>query len=310
MSNPFAISGPASISFSGGRTSAYMLWRILDAHGGALPSDVIVTFANTGREREETLRFVYECGVRWSVEIVWLEWRKAAPGFERVGFNSASRNGEPFEALIRLKQRLPNWRERWCTGFLKVLTMHAYNQSLGREKGQFLEVIGLRHDEGARILTGRANASRDKRSVVYPLAAAGLRKTDVMTFWRAQPFNLALQPHEGNCDLCFLKGRALRQRIIRDTPEAAEWWRRMEAEQSGFFDRRDRVADLVEAVRSSPELLDIVAEIEERDAECGDLCGGDSLAELAAMQRIYEGLRASETDEQLDLLDWLNGVAV
>ena len=61
----FRIPGRALVSFSGGRTSAYMLWRILHAHGGALPPDFVVAFANTGREREETLRFVHECGARW-----------------------------------------------------------------------------------------------------------------------------------------------------------------------------------------------------------------------------------------------------
>ncbi len=62
MLDPFLISGPAVISFSGGRTSAYMLWRILRAHGGALPDDVVVCFANTGREMSATLDFVRECG--------------------------------------------------------------------------------------------------------------------------------------------------------------------------------------------------------------------------------------------------------
>lgn len=74
MSDPFRITGPAIISFSGGRTSGYMLWRILQAHGGTLPEDVIVTFANTGKEREETLRFVHDCGTHWNVPIVWLEY--------------------------------------------------------------------------------------------------------------------------------------------------------------------------------------------------------------------------------------------
>ena len=32
--NPYLIEGPAVISFSGGRTSGYMLKHILDAHGG------------------------------------------------------------------------------------------------------------------------------------------------------------------------------------------------------------------------------------------------------------------------------------
>jgi 3'-phosphoadenosine 5'-phosphosulfate sulfotransferase (PAPS reductase)/FAD synthetase len=64
-----SIDGPALISFSGGRTSGYMLWHILDAYDGKLPDDVHVCFANTGKEREETLRFVHECGSRWGVSL-------------------------------------------------------------------------------------------------------------------------------------------------------------------------------------------------------------------------------------------------
>jgi predicted phosphoadenosine phosphosulfate sulfurtransferase len=47
--NPFKIIDQTCISFSGGRTSAYMLWRVLDAHNGKLPDDAVVCFANTGK---------------------------------------------------------------------------------------------------------------------------------------------------------------------------------------------------------------------------------------------------------------------
>ncbi len=56
--NPFEIIEPTCISFSGGRTSAYMLWRILEANDMKLPSEAIVCFANTGKEEEATLKFV------------------------------------------------------------------------------------------------------------------------------------------------------------------------------------------------------------------------------------------------------------
>ena len=58
MRDPFVIWGPAILGVSGGRTSGKMLRRILDAHGGHLPTDVVPVFANTGLERPETLDFV------------------------------------------------------------------------------------------------------------------------------------------------------------------------------------------------------------------------------------------------------------
>ena len=51
--DPYRVPRPAVISLSGGRTSAYMLRKIVDAYGGRLPSQISVVFANTGMEREE-----------------------------------------------------------------------------------------------------------------------------------------------------------------------------------------------------------------------------------------------------------------
>ena len=70
----FRVSSPALISFSGGRSSGYMLKHILDAHGGELPDGVYVVFFNTGKEMPQTLEFVAECGERWGVKIWWLEF--------------------------------------------------------------------------------------------------------------------------------------------------------------------------------------------------------------------------------------------
>ena len=60
MTDPFKITEPTVISFSGGRTSAYLLWRVLQSNNG-LPDGSIVVFANTGKEEEATLQFVKDC---------------------------------------------------------------------------------------------------------------------------------------------------------------------------------------------------------------------------------------------------------
>ncbi len=41
MVDPYFITGPTIISFSGGRTSAYMLHQILQAYSGTLPGETV-----------------------------------------------------------------------------------------------------------------------------------------------------------------------------------------------------------------------------------------------------------------------------
>ena len=102
MSNPFAIDSPTCISFSGGRTSAYMLHKVLQNGGGQLPNEAKVIFCNTGKEEEATFQFVNDCSQHWKVEITWLEFaiENDKKIFRVVNFETASRKGEPFEAVI------------------------------------------------------------------------------------------------------------------------------------------------------------------------------------------------------------------
>ena len=270
--NPFLISGPAIISFSGGRTSGKMLYEIVQAHGGTLPDDVKVCFANTGKERKETLLFVHKCSSHWGVHVHWLQWCDGKPCFEEVDYASAARAGAPFQALIAKKKRLPNWMERWCTQYLKVHVLTGFAKAQCWLPGHYNEVIGLRYDEGHRILKAIAMGEKDKRHRIYPLSRARITRGDVMAWWAAQPFDLELEPWEGNCDLCFMKGRGIRKRIIRLFPNFADWWNAQEIEQDGFFDRRDRVRDLIEEVRQTPDFLDEITS-GEHDVECDLLCG-------------------------------------
>jgi len=73
MSDPFKIEEPTVISFSGGRTSAYMLWRVLQSNNG-LPDEAIVCFANTGKEEEATLQFVHDCETNGTCQLFGLSF--------------------------------------------------------------------------------------------------------------------------------------------------------------------------------------------------------------------------------------------
>ena len=105
--NPYLINELAVISFSGGRSSAYMLYQILKAHDFKLPNQIKVIFANTGKELPQTLDFVNECAIRWNVNITWLEYN-GKKSYKIVDYQTASRNGEPFAQLIQDKNYLPN----------------------------------------------------------------------------------------------------------------------------------------------------------------------------------------------------------
>ena len=228
MRDPFRIEGPACISFSGGRTSGYMLWRILQAHGGKLPDDVVVLFANTGKEMPETLDFVQECSERWGVPIVWLEYGRSI-----VDYKTASRNGEPFDLLTTKRSYLPNPVTRFCTQELKIKLIEAHCKSLGWD--EWTTAVGLRADEQYRVAKMRNQASK-----ISPLFDAGLGKDDVRKFWTNNSFDLRL-PYEthSNCDLCFLKGADQIMSLIREKPERATWWITQEQKIGATF-RSDR----------------------------------------------------------------------
>lgn len=230
--NPYKITEQTFVSFSGGRTSAYMLWRVLEANGG-LPDGAHVCFANTGKEDEATLQFVDRCSKEWSVPIIWLEYQIEDPGWRIVTFESASRNGEPFEALIKKKNYLPNPVTRFCTVDLKIKPLAKYARHLGWDEWDNL--IGIRADEPRRVAKIRANPSDGVKGVtrLLPLATDGISKQDISKFWSSQTFDLQLPningvTFHGNCDLCFLKGAHQIMSLIAEKPERAIWWAKQE----------------------------------------------------------------------------------
>lgn len=280
MIDPFKIDGPTCISFSGGRTSAYMLWRVLQSNGG-LPEDARVVFCNTGKEDEATLRFVRDCETNWGIPIVWLEYQSSEPGWSVVDFDSASRKGEPFEALIRKRNFLPNPVARFCTVELKILTAERYLRSVGWSEWD--NMVGIRADEQRRVSKMRADPSGGRKGVsrLIPLADAHVSVQDVLRFWELSPFNLDLQTAngqtpEGNCDLCFLKPAHRVFSLVAMKPERAIWWAAQEGSisnpsiKNGGLFRSDRPS-YAQMAKYASEQLDMFSPDEEGiECFCGD----------------------------------------
>jgi hypothetical protein len=218
--------GNVQIAFSGGRTSAYMLHQILEANGG-LPDRCKVVFANTGREMPETLDFVAEVGARWHVPVVWVEYRPDDPWFAVVSHNSAAREGEPFEAMIRHKRYTPNGRKRICTEQLKVRAARRLLVADGWRK--WTKALGIRANEYGRL----EQPDQPREKIWLPLVSAGVRTDTVRDFWASHPFDLD-KNCISNCRLCFQFHAAKLVRQMKSNP-SDDWPERMEAIGFGTF---------------------------------------------------------------------------
>ncbi len=279
MSDPFKIDSPTCISFSGGRTSAYMLWRVLQSNNG-LPEEAIVCFANTGKEDEATLRFVDRCSKEWRVPITWVEYAEAPETKDRfrvVTFETASRNGEPFEAIIRRRNYLPNPVSRFCTVEMKVRAIHRYLKSIGWTEWE--SMLGIRADEPRRLAKiGQQDYGKHEEKLA-PLGRVGITKEMVGEFWQSQPFDLELPniggvTYHGNCDLCYLKGASQILSLIAEKPERAIWWMKMESlalssAPSGAKFRTDRPS-YAQMASFSKNQMDMFADDEGIPCFCGD----------------------------------------
>lgn len=225
-----------SISFSGGRTSGYMLKLLMETQSHRNP---VITFANTGCESEETLRFVDQCDREFTGgKVVWLEAKiDPRPGVgirhNVVTYETASRKGEPFEAYIA-KHGIPNPINPACTNHLKEEVMCSYLKTLGMVRGKKLNydtAIGIRSDEADRV-SERANEHR----FIYPLVSAGVTKGQVISFWKRMPFDLQIKNEAyGNCTWCWKKSMRKLLTLAKHNPEVFDFPLRMEAKYGDYM---------------------------------------------------------------------------
>lgn len=219
------------ISFSGGKTSAYMTHKILNSEYKSRYDEVVVVFANTGEEHEKTLEFVHNCDKHLGFNTVWIEaeiqGKGTGPRPKIVTYDTASRNGEPFESFCA-KHGIPNMISPQCTARLKTDPMHYYvRKELGWGK-DYDTAIGIRMDE-----TRRVSKSADVNRIVYPLIDwFPTDKIDVNDFWEDMPFTLDIQEHQGNCKWCWKKSLTKHFKIMDENPEWFDFPAKMEDKYS------------------------------------------------------------------------------
>lgn len=213
------------VSVSGGQTSALMAKRINDAWRGIY--NLVFVFANTGAENEETLIFVDKLARYLGVTIIWVEAvvRNGRLGCAHkiVTFETASRNYEPYEAMIE-KYGIPNKAYPHCTRELKLNPIKSYLRSIGWKK--YKSAVGIRVDEPKR------KPKKPNSRIIHPMTTVWpTTKTEVNEFWEAAPFELGLPDYRGNCKFCWKKSLAKLTRIAAETPAEFDFPARMERDK-------------------------------------------------------------------------------
>jgi hypothetical protein len=213
---------------SGGRTSMFLAKYIKE---NTKYKNVLFVFLNTGKEKEETLTFIEKCDKEFNLNVIWLEAKiihekQIGTTYKIVNFKTASRNGEPFEEMLK-KYPLPNNMASNCTRELKLRPVEAFIRNNYKDFDVY-RIIGIRADEQHRKSN---NATNEK--LLYPLCDE--IKVDakfIRNWWENQTFDLELKDYEGNCDLCFKKSLKKRLTIVKENPKIAEWWEKMENKYS------------------------------------------------------------------------------
>lgn len=270
------------VSFSGGRTSAYMSWWLKTYMNHLY--DFVFIYANTGQEHPKTLDFVNNVDQYLGLNLIWVEALvnpedKKGTTHKVVDFKTADRVGNVFEDVIR-KYGLPNKAYLHCTRELKLKPIHHWIKENGYKGCR--QALGIRYDEYRRV--------KNDKDYIYPLAnIIQATKEDVLEFWAKQPFDLDLPEHFGNCLTCYKKSEKKLWMVAQEMPEAFDFFKKMENLYAGVkAPKGDRV--IFRHNRTTQNVLDNngypeghkMTEID----HCGEECGVITLKEFKEKEKI------------------------
>lgn len=238
-----------AVSFSGGRTSAFMCQFLLN-YPKYKDYDKVFVYANTGLEHPNTLKFIEQCDIAFGLNLVKLEAKVnftdgVGVGYNILDYKDLSTDGKPFANVVK-KYGLPTFIASMCTRSLKITPIDKYIKSLNYR--YVFSAIGIRHDERHRL----SKQAYDKGQI-YPLIDdIQVDEHFIKSFWARQPFDLDIPDGFGNCDLCFKKSINNKMKVLQLAPDKAQFWLNLEqkfgTDKVPRFDLRQNlsIADLIE----------------------------------------------------------------
>lgn len=199
------------VSFSGGRTSAYLCSLIKKLYPGA-----VFVFMDTGAEHPATYDFVRKCNDYFGLNLVCLRAKVSQENgvgisYETINIADIGYNLNVWRDMLS-KYSTPYMHGAFCTKNFKTVPFEKYaNAAWG--KGNYHTILGIRIDEPRRL-----NMRKD---FSYLADISDFDKKDVLDWWSKMPFDLQIPEHLGNCVFCIKKGVNKIALAAKDEPQLA-----------------------------------------------------------------------------------------
>lgn len=221
------------VSFSGGRTSAYLVY-LMEQKRKNEGWDVDYVFMDTGAEHPKTYEFVRNVAEHFKISLTVLKakvnpekgkgnsWQEIS--LDEMGWDLSTMRAH-MAKYGNFTINRPN-----CTDRFKTIIFDKYKDDR-YGKGKSLTWLGIRADEPNRIRftdeTADMFGKRPKgnpQNIQYLASISPATKADVIKFWSNMPFDLELPEHLGNCVFCIKKSDAKLALAARDEPELYKEW--------------------------------------------------------------------------------------
>jgi hypothetical protein len=204
------------VSFSGGRTSAYLVHLMEQRRKEGLIDNVHYVFMDTGAEHPKTYEFIRKCVEYFGIELTCLRAlvnpeKGIGVTYQEVSLADCKPDLEPYRNYIA-KYGVPYIQGAACTARMKT---DPYDKWCRDKFGinNHKTWLGIRIDEGRRL--------KDKDGIHYLAEISVADKSTILGWWKNQPFDLEIEEWLGNCVFCLKKSTNKLALAARQEPRMA-----------------------------------------------------------------------------------------
>jgi 3'-phosphoadenosine 5'-phosphosulfate sulfotransferase (PAPS reductase)/FAD synthetase len=220
------------VSFSGGRTSAYLV-HLMEQKRKDNGWEVEYVFADTGAEHPKTYDFIRQVVKHYGINLHCIKSVVNSEMGKGNTYKNVGLDGIGYD-LLNIKNNMLKYGQfsimnPYCTDRMKTIPLNKYcNDFFG--KGNFKNWLGMRIDEPRRLknlettrdMFGKVN--RVNPNIMYLAQISDFTKQDILDFWATMPFDLEIDEHLGNCVFCVKKSAKKIALAARQYPEMAQDW--------------------------------------------------------------------------------------